>query len=103
MKLMTPIYEENIRKIVAAGDVAALGVDQSIGPAAHREVELLVAVGLTPAQVIRIATHNGAVFLGKADIDNTKAMALVIMGGRIIDESTLSLSVGTVEKRYAGS
>ncbi len=65
MKLMTPICEENIRKIVAAGDVAALGADQSSGPAAYRELELLVQAGLTPAQVIRIATHNGAVFLGR--------------------------------------
>ncbi len=126
MKLMTPICEENIRKIVAAGGIAALGTDQSSGPAAHREMELLVQAGLTPAQVIKIATHNGAVFLGKADdmgsveegkladlvllnadpladIDNTKAIALVMKGGRIIDESALPLSGGTVKKRYAGS
>ena len=36
MKLMTPICEENVRKVVAAGGVAALGTDQSSGPAGHR-------------------------------------------------------------------
>jgi imidazolonepropionase-like amidohydrolase len=123
MKLMTPICEENVRKIVAAGGVAALGTDQSSGPAAHREMELLVHAGLTPAQVIRIATHNGAVFLGKADdmgsveegkladlvlltadplkdIDNTHAIALVMKNGQIIDESTLPLAGGPVKRRY---
>ena len=126
MKLMTPICEENIRKIVAAGGVAALGTDQSSGPAAHREMELLVETGLTPAQVIKIATHNGAVFLGKADdmgsveegkladlvllnadpladIDNTKAIALVMKGGRIIDESALPLAGGAAKRRFASA
>jgi hypothetical protein len=124
MKLMTPICEENIRKVVAAGGVAALGTDQSSGPAAHREMELLVQAGLTPLQVIKIATHNGAVFLGKADdmgsveegkladlvllnadpladIDNTKAIALVMKGGKIIDESTLPLAGGRQPRRFA--
>jgi len=123
MKLMTPICEENVRKVVAAGGVAALGTDQSSGPAAHREMELLVEAGLTPAQVIKIATHDGAVFLGKADdmgsveegkladlvlltadplkdIDNTRAIALVMKNGQIIDESTLPLAGGPVKRRY---
>ena len=125
MKLMTPICEENIRKIVAAGGVAALGTDQSSGPAAHREMELLVQAGIPALQVIRIATHNGAVFLGKADdmgsieegkladlvllnadpladIDNTKAIALVMKGGRIIDETTLPLAGGPAKRRFGG-
>jgi imidazolonepropionase-like amidohydrolase len=124
MKLMTPICEENIRKVVTAGGVAALGTDQSSGPAAHREMELLVQAGLTPAQVIKIATHNGAAFLGKSDdlgsveegkladlvlltadplqdIDNTRAIALVMKGGAIIDESTLPLAGGPQKRRYA--
>ena len=126
MKIMTPICEENIRKVVAAGGVAALGTDQSSGPAAHREMELLIQAGLTPAQVIKIATHNGAVFLGKADdmgsieegkladlvllnadplkdIDNTKNIVLVMKGGKIIDESALPLAGGPVKRRYGGS
>ncbi|HWZ27025.1 MAG TPA: amidohydrolase family protein, partial [Gemmatimonadales bacterium] len=32
-----------------------------------REIELLVAAGFTPVQAIRIATLNGATFLGRQD------------------------------------
>jgi imidazolonepropionase-like amidohydrolase len=126
MRVMTPIAMENVRKVVAAGGVAALGTDQSSGPAAHRELELLVKAGIPPLQVIKIATHNGAVFLGKADdmgsveegkladlvllkadpladIDNTKAIALVMKNGKIIDESKLPLAGGPRKKRYAGA
>lgn len=31
----------------------------------HREVELLVEAGFMPVQAIRIATLNGAIFLGR--------------------------------------
>ena len=125
MNVMTPICLENVRKIDAAGGVAALGTDQSSGPAAHRELELLVKAGVPPLEVIKVATHNGAVFLGKADqmgsveegkladlvllnadpladIDNTKAIALVMKGGRIIDESKLPMAGGPQKKRYTG-
>ena len=67
MKIMTPIAQENIRKIHAAGGVVACGTDQSSGPAVQRELELLAAAGIAPLDVIRIATYNSAVFLGKAD------------------------------------
>jgi imidazolonepropionase-like amidohydrolase len=125
MKLMTPICEENIRKIVAAGGVAALGTDQSSGPAAHREMELLVQAGIPPLEVITIATHNAAIFLGKADdmgevqegkladlvlltadplkdIDNTKAIALVMKNGEIVDETRLPLAGGPARRRFTG-
>ena len=123
MKVMTPICLENVRKVVAAGGVAALGTDQSSGPAAHRELELLVQAGIPNLQVIRIATLNGAVFLGKAedmgsvqegkladlvllnadpiaDIDATKNIALVMKAGQIIDESRLPLAGGVQKKRW---
>jgi len=123
MKVMTPICLENVRKVVAAGGVAALGTDQSSGPAAHRELELLVQSGIPILQVIKIATLNGAVFLGKADdlgsvqegkladlvllnadpvadIDATKNIALVMKGGKIIDESKLPLAGGPQKKRW---
>ena len=125
MKLMTPICEENIRKVVAGGGVAALGTDQSSGPAAHHEMELLAASGIPTLEVIRIATLNAAAFLGKADtmgsvtpgkladlvllnadpvanIANTKNIALVMKAGAIVDESKLPLAGGRQKKRYAG-
>ena len=123
MKLMTPIAQENIRKIHAAGGVVACGTDQSSGPAVHRELELLAAAGIAPLDVIRIATYNSAVFLGKADqlgsvqagrladlvllnadpgasIDNAKQIAFVMKNGEIIDESKLPLAGGKQRPRF---
>ena len=123
MKIMTPIAQENIRKIHAAGGVVACGTDQSSGPAVHRELELLAAAGIAPLDVIRIATYNSAVFLGKADqlgsvqvgrfadlvmldadpavsVDNVKAIALVMKNGEIIDESKLPLAGGKKKARF---
>jgi imidazolonepropionase-like amidohydrolase len=123
MKIMTPIAKENIRKIDAAGGVVALGTDLSNGAATQRELELLVSAGIAPLEVIRIATHNSAVLLGKADdlgsvepgkiadlvllnadpaadIENVKNIALVMKAGEIVDESKLPLAGGTQARRY---
>src|SRR4029434_2955084 len=101
MMIMTLIAQETIHTIHAAGAVVACATDQSSGPAVHRELELLTAAGIAPLDVIRIATYNSAVFLGKADqlgsvqagrladlvlldadpavsIDNVKAIAFVM-------------------------
>ncbi|HEX3950970.1 MAG TPA: amidohydrolase family protein [Steroidobacteraceae bacterium] len=125
MKIMTPIAEENVRKIHAAGGVVACGTDQSSGPATQRELELLVASGISPLDTIRIATYNGAVFLGKADqfgsvdtgkfadlvmlakdptvdINNAKAIVFVMKNGRLIDESQLPLAGGKQRRRFTG-
>lgn len=116
MKIMTPIAQENLRQIHEAGGVLVLGTDQTIGPAAHREMELLVAAGISELDVIRIATLNGAVFLGMEeqlgsieegkladlvllnrnpvdDIDNAKNIDLVIKNGQLIDRSALDIPV----------
>jgi imidazolonepropionase-like amidohydrolase len=123
MKLMTPVAEENVRKVHDAGGVVALGTDQSSGPASQRELELLVASGIKPFDVLTIATHNGAVLLGKADqlgsvepgkladllllnadptasIENVKKIAFVMKGGQIIDESKLPLAGGPQKRRF---
>ncbi len=115
MKIMTPIAQENLRKIDAAGGVIALGTDQSNGPAVHREMELLAAAGIAPIDVITIATRNSALFLGKeeelgvvrtgyaadlvllnadpsVDIDNAKEIAAVIKAGKLIDRGKLDLA-----------
>lgn len=115
MKIMTPIAQENVRKIHDAGGIVALGTDQTIGPAVHREMELLAAAGIPPIDVIKIATHNSAIFLGRegdlglvetgmladlvllnadpsADINNAKSIAAVIKNGEIIDRRALNLA-----------
>ncbi|HEY2275633.1 MAG TPA: amidohydrolase family protein [Steroidobacteraceae bacterium] len=124
MKVMNPIAEENVRKVHAAGGVVACGTDQSSGAATQRELELLAEAGIAPLDVIRIATYNSAVFLGKADqlgsidtgkladmvllagdpaadINNAKAIVFVMKGGRIVDESELPLAGGRQKRRFA--
>lgn len=123
MKLMTPVAQENIRKVHAAGGVVALGTDQSSGPATQRELELLAAAGISPFDILTIATHNGAVLLGKADqlgaiepgkladllllsadptvdVNNVKKIVLVMKGGQIVDESRLPLAGGPQPRRF---
>jgi imidazolonepropionase-like amidohydrolase len=126
MKVMNPVAQANVRKIHAAGGVVACGTDQSSGAATHRELELLVEAGISPLDVIRIATYNSAVFLGKADqlgsiekgkladlvllnkdpaadINNAKSIVFVMKNGQIIDESLLPLAGGRQPRRFAGS
>ena len=116
MKIMTPVAQENNRKIDAGGGIVALGTDQSIGPAAHRELELLVGGGISTMDAIRIGTLNSARFLGKDrdmgsveegkiadlvllnanpldDINNAKQISMVMKAGKIIDRSKLDLPV----------
>jgi imidazolonepropionase-like amidohydrolase len=123
MKLMTPVAMDNIRKVHAAGGIVALGTDQSSGAATQRELELLAAAGIKPFDILTIATHNGAVLLGKADqlgsiepgkladllllsadpaadIGAVKKIVLVMKGGKIVDESTLPLAGGPQPRRF---
>lgn len=116
MKVMTEVAKENVRMVHAAGGVLVAGSDQTSGPAAHRELELLQEAGIAPADIIPIATLNGAVFLGREkdlgsiepgkladmvllsanpaeDINNAKAIVEVIKAGRIIDRSALNLPI----------
>jgi imidazolonepropionase-like amidohydrolase len=116
MKIMTGIAQENLRKIQDGGGVLAVGTDQSSGPALHRELELLAEAGITPAAIIRIATLNGAIYLGKekdmgsveegkiadlvllaadptVDIRNAEQVLEVIKGGQVVNRSQLDLPV----------
>jgi imidazolonepropionase-like amidohydrolase len=61
------------RAFVAAGGLLMAGSDPvglfgSVpGFADHRQIELLVEAGFTPVEAIKIATLNGAIFLGRQD------------------------------------
>ncbi|AHE52716.1 amidohydrolase family protein [Sphingomonas sanxanigenens] len=122
MKLMTPIAQENLRQIDAAGGIIAIGTDQSVGPAVHREMELMQAAGVAPARIIRMATLNSARHLGReedlgsiepgkiadavllsadptADINNAKAIVAVIKAGALVDEDKLPMAGGAQKRR----
>ena len=116
MQIMTTIAQENVRMINEAGGVLVAGTDQSSGPALHRELELLADAGIPASEIVRIATLNGAIFLGKEremgsieegkiadmvllaadpteDINNAKEILEVIKGGQIVDRSSLNLPI----------
>jgi len=116
MKIMTTIAQENVRKIHEAGGILVAGTDQTTGPALHRELELLADAGIPPLDILRIATLNGAIFLGRekdmgsieegkiadlvllasdpsADIHHAADIVQVIKGGQIVDRSSLDLPV----------
>ena len=64
----------------------------------HREIELLVEAGFIPVEAIRIATYNGAVFLGQegriGSIAVGKNADLVVMKG---DPATHITDIENVE------
>jgi imidazolonepropionase-like amidohydrolase len=79
------------REFVAAGGLLLAGSDPTgsgcvvAGFGTQRQVELLVLAGFTPVEAIRIATYNGALFLGEADRIGTiaaeKQADLVVVNG----------------------
>jgi imidazolonepropionase-like amidohydrolase len=117
MKVMTPVAQDNMKRLNETGkDIVAAGTDQSSGPALHRELELLVGSGISPADAVVIATRNAARALGKLeslgtieagkladlvllradptrDIQNAKQIEMVIKDGRILDRGKLDLPV----------
>jgi imidazolonepropionase-like amidohydrolase len=117
MKVMTPVAQDNMKRLNDVGkDIVAAGTDQSSGPALHRELELLVGGGISPADTIVIATRNAARALGKLDelgtieagkladvvllkadptrdINNAKLVDMVIKNGAIVDRAKLDLPV----------
>ncbi len=60
---------ENLKKIQGAGVTIVMGTDAGNigtlhGPSIHREMKMMVESGLTPLEVLRSATTNGAKALG---------------------------------------
>jgi imidazolonepropionase-like amidohydrolase len=110
-----PTEMRNVVRIVRAGGIAALGTDLVSGASSHREMQLLRQAGLSPLEIIRIATLNAAAFLGRdrdlgsiasgkiadlvllnsdptADIDATEDIAMVMHNGLIIDRDRLPVA-----------
>jgi imidazolonepropionase-like amidohydrolase len=114
MRVMTPVAQENLRRLVAAGGVVVTGTDLSLGPDYHRELRLLQDAGIGPWDVLRCATVNAAAFLGKsgdlgalapghaadlvlldadpaADVANLAAIRQVYKAGEPVDRPALRL------------
>lgn len=107
-----PIMAEGVADIVRAGGYAAIGDHgEQTGPGSHWEL-WAYATGLTPLEALRIATYDGAYFIGAhretgslragkladlaildadplTDIRNSSKVAMVMKAGRLYDASTL--------------
>jgi imidazolonepropionase-like amidohydrolase len=113
MRVMTPVAQDNLRRVAAAGGTVVTGTDLSLGADYHRELELLQDAGLDPWDVLRCATTGGAAFLGRSDLGglapgqaadlvlldadpgldarNLSAIWRVVKGGEVIDRDALDL------------
>lgn len=117
--------EELVGKMTKAGVGILAGTDNNNpyclpGFSIHDELALLVEAGLTPAEALKSATLNPAIFLnlldklgtveaGKAadmvvldanpleDIRNTKKVNAVVIGGRFLNRKTLDEMLAKVE------
>ena len=109
--------ERSLAKLHAAGAALVLGSDSGVqdhfyGFSAHRELELMVAAGLSPMDALRVATSKSAdqlrfSYSGRLtpgaradflvldanpldDITNTRQIAEVYLGGVALDRTRLS-------------
>jgi enamidase len=100
------------KAFVDAGGVLIAGTDPTGGGGVipgysnQRAVELLVEAGLTPAQAIRIATLNGATYLGKASafgsIEVGKQADLLVIAGNPGDRISDIRNIEVVFKQGVG-
>jgi imidazolonepropionase-like amidohydrolase len=84
------------RDFVKAGGLLMAGCDPTgyggvvPGFGDQRNIELLVEAGFTPAEAIRIATQNGATYMGKqasiGSVEAGKSADLVVLGGNPADK-----------------
>jgi imidazolonepropionase-like amidohydrolase len=90
----------NLRRAWDAGITVAMGTDAGNigtlhGPSVFREMALMTQAGLTPLQVLRSATANGAKAMGREDIGILAAGKLADLV--ILDANPLA-SVGNLSK-----
>lgn len=84
----------NLKALHDAGVKVAMGTDSGAQPirvqgfAEHRELQLMVQAGLTPAEALVCATKNGAAMIGAAKLGTIEAgkdASLVLLGGNPLD------------------
>jgi imidazolonepropionase-like amidohydrolase len=106
-------YEQRFeREFVAAGGLLMAGCDPTgyggvvPGFGDQRNIELLVEAGFTPVEAIRIASFNGAIYMGKdneiGSIAAGKAADLVVLGGNPAEKIESIEKVETVFKDGIG-
>jgi imidazolonepropionase-like amidohydrolase len=115
-KAMNPHIARTVKRLHDAGVPLALGTDRTLGASVHMELELLAQAGIPLADILRIATLNGALYLNRErdlgsiepgkladmvllrsdptrDVAAYQAIEAVFKGGRRIDLDALDLPV----------
>ena len=101
--------ERSLAKLAAAGARVVLGADSGVrdhffGYAEHRELELMVAAGLTPAEAIVAATSRAAAVLGLRDVGSLaagKSADFIVLDADPLDDITNTRRIGAVYLRGA--
>ncbi len=101
--------ERSLEKLAAAGARVVLGADSGVrdhffGYAEHRELELMVAAGLTPAEAIVAATSRAAAVLGLRDVGSLaagKSADFIVLDADPLDDITNTRRIGAVYLRGA--
>jgi imidazolonepropionase-like amidohydrolase len=98
------VAKKNLKRIFDAGVKVGFGTDT--GPPArfpgyfeHVEMQLMAEAGLTPAQIVQIATRNSAEFLGAKDLgtlENGKWADLIVLSKNPLDDIRNTRSIETV-------
>lgn len=93
LRMVKAMYESGV--LITAGD--DLGGWMTPGVSFHRELQLLAEAGISPQDVLRVATHNGATALGLDDEVGTvepgkRADMIVLRADPLVDiANTLSI------------
>ena len=97
--------KDNLRRLADAGVRIGYGTDSGVltrfeGFGEHKELELMVEAGMTPAQVITTATKSSAEFLGQQDnlgtLEQGKWADLIVLGANPLENITNSRKIEAV-------
>jgi imidazolonepropionase-like amidohydrolase len=98
------VAKKNLKRLFDSGVKVGFGTDT--GPPArfpgyfeHVEMQLMAEAGLTPAQIVQIATRNSAEFLGAKDLgtlENGKWADLIVLSKNPLDDIRNTRSIETV-------
>jgi imidazolonepropionase-like amidohydrolase len=101
-KMVIDVHRQSIRQAIEAGVKVAMGTDSGVTPHGGnlRELEQMVACGMSPAQALIATTRTAAELMGiEADrgvIEAGKRADLVIARGDALDISALGQRIRTV-------
>jgi imidazolonepropionase-like amidohydrolase len=101
-KMVIDVHRDSIRQAIAAGVKVAMGTDSGVTPHGQnlRELEQMVACGMTPSQAMIATTRTAAELMGLEDdrgaIEVGKRADIVIARGDALDINDLEHRIRTV-------